>query len=98
MPENIEDVIDSSYIIDQLFIKGLSADRTMNDTNLDYVMSDALEVDGLRSYIHKYNLGLQPFYFKKAFQKEMAALTVRNKESDKEDFYANDRKLQQGMH
>lgn len=44
--------------MDKLFVKGVSADRSKNDTNLDYVQNKEMEALGIRQYIHKYHLGL----------------------------------------
>lgn len=38
---------------------------------MDYVQSRKNERQGIREYIHKFHLGLQPFYFKKFFEKEI---------------------------
>jgi len=60
-----DDAINKVYLIDKLFVKGVSADRSKNDSNLDYVQSKEMEPLGIRQYIHKFHLGLQPYYFKK---------------------------------
>jgi hypothetical protein len=70
-----DEAIDNVYIVDKLFLKGVNMQRALNDTNLDYVQTRQDERKGIREYIHKYHLGLQPFYFKKTFEnliKEMA--------------------------
>jgi len=63
-----DDAINKVYLVDKLFVKGVSADRSKNDTNLDYVQSKDMEASGIRQYIHKFHLGLQPYYFKKHFE------------------------------
>jgi hypothetical protein len=63
-----DDAIDNVYIVDRLFLKGVNIQRALNETNLDYVQTRQLERKGIREYVHKYHLGLQPFYFKKSFE------------------------------
>ena len=50
-------------IVDKLLIRGMGVDRSTNDSNMDYVRVTKFEKRGLRQYVHKYNLGLQDFYF-----------------------------------
>lgn len=53
-----DDAIDKVYLHDKIFIKGINAVRSENDTNADYIADKHLENIGIRSYIHKYHLGL----------------------------------------
>jgi hypothetical protein len=43
-----DDAINKVYLIDKIFVKGVSADRSKNDTNLDYVQSKEMESIGIR--------------------------------------------------
>lgn len=52
-----------TYLVDKLFLKGVNIDRSLNETNLDYRQSRREEQKGIREFVHKYHLGLQPFYF-----------------------------------
>ena len=54
---------DSVYLIDKLFLKGVSADRSENDTNFDYEVITSMEAQGLKQYIHKFNLGMTRYYY-----------------------------------
>ena len=63
-----DDAIDHVYVVDKLFIKGVNADRTKNDSNADYVALKGKENEGIREYVHKFHLGLQPMYFKKYYE------------------------------
>ena len=46
--------LDSVYVIDKLFLKGISVDRSKNDSNFDYVVVQENEKQGLKMYKHKY--------------------------------------------
>ena len=61
-PTNVEEASKSSYIIDQMLIKGVKANRDDNDSNHDYMYVDTNESEGLRYYLHKYFLGFHPYY------------------------------------
>jgi len=52
-----------SYIVDKIFIKGVSADRDQNYSNVDYVVVDKNEDLGVRFYMHKYFIGHSLYYF-----------------------------------
>ena len=56
---------DSIYVIDKLFLKGISADRGSNDSNFDYVVVQDSEKYGLKQYKHKYQMGYQRYYYLK---------------------------------
>jgi hypothetical protein len=49
-------------IIDELVIKGVSPDREMNDSNIDYLLDKTKEQDGLRQYLHKFFMGDHLYY------------------------------------
>ena len=61
-PVAVEQATKESYIIDQMLIKGVKANRDENDSNHDYMYVDTNEVEGLRYYLHKYFLGFHPYY------------------------------------
>lgn len=61
-PTNVEEASKSSYIIDQMLVKGVKANRDDNDSNHDYMYVDTNESEGLRYYLHKYFLGFHPYY------------------------------------
>ena len=50
--ENVS--LDSVYVVDKLFLKGVSVDRSKNDSNFDYVVVQDSEKQGLKQYKHKY--------------------------------------------
>ena len=61
---NIEDMqpVGDSYLVDNLMIKGVSMDRSLNASNVDYALEDADELKGLRHYFHKAFLGNIYYY------------------------------------
>jgi hypothetical protein len=61
-PTSVEQATKTSYIIDQMLIKGVKANRDDNDCNHDYMYVDTNESEGLRYYLHKYFLGFHPYY------------------------------------
>lgn len=61
-PNSLDEVSSSSYMIDQMLVKGVRQNRDENDLNHDYVYVDNLENRGLRFYLHKYFLGFHPYY------------------------------------
>ena len=61
-PTKVEEASKSSYIIDQMLIKGVKANRDDNYSNHDYMYVDTNESEGLRYYLHKYFLGFHPYY------------------------------------
>lgn len=75
VPKDLDSAFESTYLIDKLFIKGISTDRDYNDSNADYEVVKDQEDIGLRTYIHKFHLGLQPYYWKKVQEKQLLALT-----------------------
>ena len=83
---------ESVYMIDKMFLKGISAERSKNDTNFDYVVNSEDEKNGLKIYCHKYNLGYLRYYFLKEHgESVMAKLTVEESKKDPEAFYYRER-------
>lgn len=60
-----DDAIEKCYLIDKIFVQGISTDRYANDWNTDYIVQKDLEPKGLRTYLHKFHLGFMPYYFKR---------------------------------
>lgn len=52
----------NSFIADAIFVKGISANRSENDTNFDYLYVPEMEELGLRQYTHRYHSGLSHYY------------------------------------
>lgn len=61
-PYYVDEMDKSSYIIDQMLVKGVRHDRDKNDSNHDYMYVNTHENQGLRFYLHKYFLGFHPYY------------------------------------
>jgi hypothetical protein len=61
-PADLEKTAKSSYMIDQVLVKGVKFDRHLNDLNHDYMYVDSHVNQGLRFYLHKYFLGFHPYY------------------------------------
>lgn len=77
-----DDAIEKVYLIDKLFIKGVSADRDKNDSNADYVALKDVESRGIRTYVHKFHLGLAPYYYKRQYDDELSKLTEEEAKKD----------------
>lgn len=77
-----DSAIDQVYVVDKLFIKGVNADRSKNDSNADYVALKGKESDGIREYVHKFHLGLQPMYFKKYYEAQLKTLQENSENLD----------------
>lgn len=75
-----DDAIDKCYLIDKLFIQGISTHRHLNDWNTDYVVQKDLEQKGLRTYLHKFHLGYMPYYFKRDYQQQYERLATADLE------------------
>lgn len=78
---------EDSYIIDKFFVKGIKADRDQNDTNFDYLYVDNHENMGLRFYLHKYFIGLHPYYMKLKQDDYIEAAHLKYAENMKVDEY-----------
>jgi len=97
-PKDLDAAFESTYLIDKLFIKGISTDRDYNDSNADYEVVKDQEEMGLRSYIHKFHLGLQPYYWKKVQEKNLMALTRDLAKDKPEEFVVAAAELRQSVH
>ena len=84
--------LDSVYLLDKLFLKGVGSERAKNGTNFDYVVIQDLEVEGLKQYVHKYNLGFQRYYFLKAFDADiLSKLNMEEQKKNQKEFYYRER-------
>ena len=86
----MEDAADKAYLVDKMFIQGISHNRTKNDWNVDYIVQKELEPKGLRTYLHKYHLGYNAYYYKRDFEKEMEKL--------RDPSLTEEEKYTQGLH
>lgn len=77
-PASVEETQKSSYIIDQMLIKGVKHNRDENDSNHDYMYVDTHENMGLRFYLHKYFLGFHPYYLEVKNQELMEKASKLN--------------------
>jgi hypothetical protein len=48
-----------------------------------------MEAVGIRQYVHKFHLGLQPYYFKKQFEQQLQKYTDEEAKKDPQAFYIN---------
>ena len=55
-------------------MKGIGVDRSTNDDKQDYVKVTNLEQQGLRQYIHKFDLGMQEYYYNVRFRSQLEKL------------------------
>lgn len=62
---------ESSYIIDNTIIKGISPVRSENDCNFDYDLLKNREPVGLRCYQHKYFSGYMHYYLHLKYQQHL---------------------------
>jgi hypothetical protein len=81
-----------------MFIKGLSTDRDANDSDADYVVVKDQEDIGIRRYIHKFHLGLQPYYWKKVHEDKMKELTREKANEKPEEYYLSSMELRKSIH
>ena len=49
--------------VDKLLVKGVGIDRDTNDDQIDYQKVTGLESEGMRQFIHKYDFGMQDYYY-----------------------------------
>ena len=49
--------------VDKLIVKGVGVDRDTNDDQIDYTKITSLESLGVRQYVHKYDFGMQDYYW-----------------------------------
>jgi len=52
-----------NYLVDFMFVQGIDMDRSKNQSNQDYIHSETANNKGISSFIHKYYMGMQHFYF-----------------------------------
>ncbi len=60
--------------VDKLFVKGVGIDRSTNDDQIDYTKITSMESLGLRQYVHKYDFGMQDYYWMLRYQEEIKNL------------------------
>lgn len=77
-------------IIDKLLVKGMGIDRDTNDTNVDYIRVNKFEKRGIRTFVHKFNLGMQDFYFQKLYGDMLESSSKEAFMKDYEKAYLND--------
>ena len=80
-------------IIDKILIKGLGIDRSTNDTNMDYARVNKFEPKGLRIFVHKYNLGMQDYYYQKLHSDLIASCTKEAFTKDYESAYLSENEM-----
>lgn len=73
---------DDSYIVEQLFVKGVSHDRDLNDSNIDYAYFKKFENQGVRVYTHKYYLGFLPLYLQEHNEQAMQQIEREQQQED----------------
>ena len=79
-----------SFIADAMFVKGVSADRSKNDTNYDYLYVPDMEAEGLRQYTHRYHSGLSNYYYSRdCAVQAFAGLTPEIQASDPVQYNIN---------
>ena len=84
--------LNSVYLLDKLFLKGVGSERSKNGSNFDYVVITDLEAEGLKQYVHKYNLGHQRYYFLKAFDADiLSKLNMDEQKNNQKEFYYRER-------
>ena len=49
--------------VDKLFYKGLGVERATNADQMDYRKESSVEQFGIRQYFHKFDLGMQDYYY-----------------------------------
>lgn len=86
------------HCVDKLFMRGVGVDRSTNDDTMDYTKIIALEKYGVRQYAHKYDLGMQDYYFNRRYGD---LIEKRNDpewcEENPVEHYENERTLREGM-
>ena len=87
-----------AFLVDKLFVKGMNIDRTKNDTNFDYFYYSKLEKFGLRSFVHKYNLGEYHYYIMRDLKEShFMKLNKELHETDPDAYYHLHRKIQNDL-
>ena len=91
--------IEKVTCVDKLLIKGVGVDRSTNEDQMDYSKISNLEQDGLRQYIHKFDLGMQDYYYTNRFENEIAKLVQPNyREEEPQEYYKLERTVRDGWH
>ena len=60
--------------VDKIFYRGVGVDRSTNDDIIDYRKESAMEQSGIRQYLHKFDLGMQDFYYMNRYFDEIVKL------------------------
>jgi len=63
--------VEKVLCVDKLLVKGLGVDRSTNEDQMDYQKVNNLEPQGMRQFVHKWDLGFQDYYYIKRFEKEL---------------------------
>lgn len=66
---NLVSDIEGDYLVDCMLVRGVSPDRSQNESNFDYTLDRTEEDSGLRYYRHKYFDGYEHYYQHLEFQK-----------------------------
>ena len=59
---------------DKLLYKGVGIDRSTNGDQMDYTKVPNLEPQGMRQYIHKWDMGYQDYYYHTRYYDELCKL------------------------
>lgn len=57
--------------VDKLFVRGVGVDRSTNDDQMDYVKIISLEKYGIRQFVHKYDIGMQDYFYVRRFKEHL---------------------------
>ena len=69
------DYDDSKIVtVDTLLVKGVGVDRDTNDDMIDYHKVTGLESLGIRQFHHKFDFGMQEYYYLLRYQEELRNL------------------------
>lgn len=78
---NLFTLKNDTYMVETQFCRGVQFDRSKNWANLDYSLDISKEGDGMKSYVHKYFLGMEPFYFELHSEKTFNRMEELKKKS-----------------
>ena len=85
--------------VDRLFIKGVGIERDTNADQMDYTRITSLESNGLRQYVHKFELGMQPYYYQQRYEKELRQLVDGEwRAQNPMGIYETERVVREGWH
>ena len=76
---------DSDYILDAIFVKGVSHIREENDCNYDYELIKNSQSAGFRVYMHRYFLELSDYYNYYQIEKQVKRVKEIRQEMKKID-------------